>query len=195
MGKEVSSQDMAVGKIGVQALQGVLGVTAARSRASAAADKAAADIAEFQRQKEEERVNARSRMSDRAREADRRTAAMVASMADNGGMGTGNASRFAGQIGGMAGIDFARIQYNSDQKIGALTAAQRAARMEAANAMQRARGEMFASVLGTTGGILETYAKDQERQRLIARQKQTGGTLPGGVPGTARTSTGISVKK
>jgi hypothetical protein len=161
--------------IALQALQGVMGASAAASEGQAAQELADDQVAELERQKEEERLTARSKKSDRAREADRKFASMIASMADNGGAGTGNASAFAGEIGFISGVDQARISGNSISKIAGLSAQQNAARAKARNASTRASGNMFSSLLSAAGGIAGTVAKEQERKRQQKKQKNTAG--------------------
>jgi hypothetical protein len=162
-----------------------MGAVSANQQAEAAQQAADEQVQELERQKGEERLNARSQKSDRAREADKSFASMVAAMADNGGLGTGNASRFAGDIGFVAGMDFARIEGNSISKINSLTSQQRSARMRAANATNQARGAMIGSILGAAGGIAGTVSKERERKRQAEKQKQTA----------TRRTPGVSVKR
>jgi hypothetical protein len=160
-------------QIGIQAFQALLGASSAMSAGSAATEQANREVAEYERQKEEERLNARSEKSDRARQADRETASMIAAMADSGGLGT-TSSRFAGSIGFIAGVDMARIEGNSISRINALSSRQVAAQQKAANARTRATGAAFSSLLTGAGNVLGTVADQREKQRQQEQQKQTG---------------------
>ncbi len=162
-------------KILLQAVQGIMGVISASQQSNAAQDVAEREAAELERQKDEEKINERSKRSDRAREADRQFATMLVSMADNGGAGTGNAARFAGEIGFVSGIDLARISGNSISKRAALSAKQDASRARADNISSAATGSAFAALLTAAGGITGTIATRRERERKEESQKQHSG--------------------
>ncbi len=156
----------------LQAVQGIMGVMAAGQQASAAQEVADREVAELERQKEEEEINERSKRSDRAREADREFATMIVSMADNGGAGTGNAARFAGEIGFISGIDLARISGNSIGRRAAMTAKQHAATARADNIASQSSGNAFSAILRAAGGITGTISDERERKRREESQKQ-----------------------
>lgn len=165
--------DPAMIKMILQGAQGFLGVMSAGSAANAAEQQAEAQVAELERQKEEERLNARSQRSDRAREADKHFASMITAMAETGGAGTGNVGRFAGEIGFVSGVDQARITGNSMARVSSLTSKQAAARAEARNAKTRAAGNMFSSILTAAGGITDTVGREREQKRQTKQQKNT----------------------
>ena len=81
----------------------------ANEQANAQAD---AEIAEFDRQREETNRIAAEDKSERVIEADKQFASMIVSMIESGGAGTSNEGRFAGEIGGYEGIDLAKIESN-----------------------------------------------------------------------------------
>ncbi len=162
-------------KILLQAVQGIMGVIAAGQQSSAAQEVAEREVEELERQKEEEELNERAKRSDRAREADREFATMIVSMADNGGAGTGNALRFAGEIGFISGIDLARISGNSIGRRAAMTAKQQAATARADNISSASAGSAFSALLSTAGGITGTIADERARNRREESQKQSSG--------------------
>src|SRR5690606_22709142 len=78
----------------------------------AAQQQANLEIEELDRQRKQESLIAQEKKADRVREADQKTASMVAALADVGGAGTVNESRFAEEIGFLEGLDLARIEGN-----------------------------------------------------------------------------------
>ncbi len=72
---------------------------------------------ELTRQQEQVNVQAGERKSDTARRADADFALMIVSMADGGGAGGVNQLRFGADIGGIEGIDLARIEGNRRRQV------------------------------------------------------------------------------
>lgn len=145
----------------------------------AAAEQANLEIEELERQRGEVQKQARAEKSDRAREADKQFASMVASMADNGGAGTQNESRFGAEIGYYEGIDLARVESNRKNQIASLHAEQIASRQTAVNIVQRNKRQQkinFFSAL-TEGARMGMHA---------ASAKSTGAGAAGKTAGTAK---------
>lgn len=154
--------------------QGVLGVLSAQQEGAAAADQAEAEAAEFRRQQDVAKEREREAMSDRTRQADREMASMIAAMAENGGLGTTNATGLAVDIGGIEGLDLARIQGNTRREIEALESRARASIARGRNAVKNASLSALGSVIGASG----KYGQLAEEQRR-ADEEATLATLDG----------------
>jgi len=124
---------MGAAQVGMSAVQAGAAMSAADAKGNAAMQQSTLEWQELQRRKLEATDNARSEKSDRAREADKAMGRMLAVMADNGGSGTSNESRYVGEIGFLEGIDLARIEGNRTREVEAMSSAQTASGWRALN--------------------------------------------------------------
>ena len=95
--------------------------TAIQNRATAKA--ASGQVDELTRQEQRERSIAREKKSDRAREADIALGTLIAAHADTGGT-IASLARGAGEIGGITGLDTARIESNRKERARAIRSQQ-----------------------------------------------------------------------
>ena len=108
---------------------------AADAQSRAQAQQTALEIEEFNRQQEEANRIARADKAERTREADKQFASMIASLADLGGLGTINATRFGVEIGFNEGVDLATIESNRQSTFESLEASKRSSRARADSAV------------------------------------------------------------
>lgn len=148
----MGSTQMAVAQVGMSLLQGIGAMKQAKATSAAATEQSQQEWQEFHRQKQEATDAARAKKSDRAAEADKLMGQMLAVMADNGGAGTSNESRFAGEIGFLEGLDIARIEGNRRKEVEALSSAQNASGWRALNIISGAG----ASAQGAIWNIAKT---------------------------------------
>ena len=129
---------MGATQLGMSMLQGQAAIQASKSQSQAATENSRREWQEFHRQQKEVSAQARADKSDRAREADKLMGQMIAVMADNGGAGTSNESRFAGEIGYLEGLDISRIEGNRRREVEALNSAKTASAWRALNIISSA---------------------------------------------------------
>lgn len=142
----------------------------------AAADHANLKIKELDRQRKQESKIAQEVKADRVRQADKQQASMIAALADVGGAGTDNESRFAGEIGLYEGLDIARIEGNRRRKIEALHSEQTAARNFALSVAAQNKSQKKVNTFNFLKGAAMTGA----------------GAAGGGAGGAATASAGAS---
>lgn len=105
----------------------------AKATSAAARQQALNEVDRLHREMDQVRDQYRGAKDDRAREADYQMGALMAAMADNGGAGTLNASRMAGEVSFFEGLDVARLETNRKQHINSLKSQQVAANQNALN--------------------------------------------------------------
>lgn len=113
----------------------------------ATAEAASAQVQELERQERRERTIAREKKSDRAREADIALGTLMATHADTGATGAAIA-RGAGAIGGIEGLDIARIESNRRERAAAIRSQQISVVKGARNKILGSTISFFASSAG-----------------------------------------------
>tara|TARA_R110000803_G_scaffold4898_3_gene16264 strand:- start:2920 stop:3489 length:570 start_codon:yes stop_codon:yes gene_type:complete len=158
----------------------------ASAQSKAARAQALAEVDRLHREMGDVRDQYRGRMDDRAREADYQMGAMIAAMADNGGAGTMNESRMAGEISFFEGVDIGRLEKSRVSAINRLKSGQVAANQNALNVQTKAWQGAMSSWLKTGTDAAGTYLKDKYGKD--ASGVNTPGTI---APMTSGRSSGV----
>jgi outer membrane murein-binding lipoprotein Lpp len=136
---------------------GVVATIGAKRASAAARAQALAEVDRLHREMEYTRESFRAAKEDRAARAEYEMGTMLAAMADNGGAGTLNASRFAGEISYYKGVDIGRLEANRMQSIGALKSQQVAANQRALNVQAQAWRGATSAWLKMGGDAVKSY--------------------------------------
>jgi len=148
---------MGAASVGMSAIQAGQQMKAASAKGNAAIQKSGLEWQEFHRQKGEVTDQARADKSTRAREADKAMGRMLAVMADNGGAGTNNESRFAGEIGYLSGLDITRLEGNRMKEVQALSSAQTASGWRALNIISDAGAQAQGAIWNVAKAGVSQY--------------------------------------
>lgn len=169
--------------------------SALNKQSKAAAEQARRDNEELDRQREEATEIAQEKKSDRVREADRETASMVAMLADVGGGGTLNESRFAGEVGFNSGVDLARIEGNRQRELQSLRSQQVGNRQNAINIASENRSKALGNTINFIGGAASTLGKagvfDTAPTSAILTGSRGAALSGGGTVGSGRIVGGV----
>lgn len=129
----------------------------AKAQSAAARAQALAEIDRLHREMADTREQFRGAIDDRAREAEYQMGAMIAAMADNGGAGTLNQSRLAGEISFFKGVDMERLEQNRQGAIRGLKSQQIAANQNALNIQTQAWQGAMSSWMNTGTSAAKSY--------------------------------------
>jgi len=150
------------------AVQTVSSIRGAQQQAEAA-DKEAA------RQQGEANLQAQSEKSDRQAQADRELSSMLVAFEAAGGAGSANVTRAAGDIGGVAGLDLARIEANRRNRVASLQS-------EKKSAAQKAKASITGALVSGAGqafsiaGKEDLFAADKEISSGFVDTRGGGGS-------------------
>ena len=135
----------------------------AKAQSAAARAQALAEVDRIHDEMRDVRDQYRGQMDDRAREADYQMGAMIAAMADNGGAGTSNEARLAGEISYFEGVDLERLEKGRVSQIKSLKTQQVAANQNALNIQTKAWQGAMDSWMQTGTSAAQSYISDKFR--------------------------------
>lgn len=174
MGSEV----LMAAQIGMSVISAGAGMGAARAESAAATERSRQEWQEFHRQQEEATNRAREEKSARASEADKLMGQMLAVMADNGGSGTQNESRFAGEIGYLEGLDLAKIEGNRRREVDALKSQQTASAWRALNIISSAGATAQQGIWNIASTAISATSFEKNPATKKGTPPKSGRTVP-----------------
>jgi multidrug efflux pump subunit AcrA (membrane-fusion protein) len=139
-------------------------IQANNQQAAAAAAQANADIAFLDEERKQVVKQAQADKSDRARAADLEAASIVTQLAEVGGIGTINESRFVQSVGALEGTDIARIESNSRREIASLHHQQSTGRRSAISVGKQAKTSNIAAGIGFAGSVAKIGLSAEQRR-------------------------------
>jgi len=163
---------LTIASLALKAFQTISQNSALDDQSQLAADQSDAEVVELQRQRDERNVQAQEQKADRVREADKQFASMITSLADNGGAGTQNQSRFAGEIGGFEGIDLARTESNRRRDVESIKSRQTASQSRALDTIAANKGKKKANSLNFLGSAASAGVSIAGHSQRIEATKQ-----------------------
>jgi hypothetical protein len=159
----------------------VVATRQAAAQSKAARAQALAEIDRLHREAEQVRDQYRGAKDDRARAADYQMGAMIAAMADNGGMGTQNMARMAAEVSFFEGLDIGRLEQNRLGAINTIKSQQVAANQNALNIQTKAWQGAMSSWMNTGASAAQSYMKHEFAMNNSPATQQ--GTIQGSPTG------------
>ena len=159
-------------KVAISAISTISQNRALDRQADQAANQANLEILELNRQRAEENKIAQEKKSDRVREADKAQASLIAALADSGGAGGANESRFVAETGFFEGLDLARIEGNRRRKVESLSSQQTFARNRALNTVDDIRGRQRTGTFNFLGSVISAGTDIAKRRAAADKAEQ-----------------------
>ncbi len=124
----------------------------------AIAEQNALEQEELTRQQEEVNDQSQEKKSDMVRKADGQFASMIVAMADGGGAGGINQLRLGADIGGIEGMNLARIEGNRRRQVESIQASKATATVGTAARIRANRSQGKINTINFIGGAASTIS-------------------------------------